>query len=175
MATAAQRRAARNARNAKKRKSSGLHGLSITKGFTTKNMTNSLKDAGMFALGMVLGKDVVSQLAKLVPEKTPAMIKQYLPVLAQAIGGIVVAQQKVAGVDLKYLGHGLLAGAILDGIKEVSGKDVANTGLLGGLGSALKGLGLGGSYAPLSETMHRALQQEVNSDFAYAGVGKIAY
>ncbi len=137
MATKKQRAALKRARAAKRNK--GLGG--ITTGFKANQLLAVLKNAGMLIAGLVIGNDASKQVIKFLPESTPQMLRTYLPSIIKLGGGVILSNQKVSGVDLKFLGIGMLSAGLLDGIKQATGKDLQNQGILG----TLKGLGLSGS------------------------------
>jgi hypothetical protein len=129
---------------AKKRKTHTRkqHKLSGASGIKSNEVVDAIKKTGLVLVGFIAGREVGRLIVKPNADGTPVTgFKEYIAPILQAGGGVFLATQK--DNNLKYLGYGLTAAGLAEGVSKVLKKDIVANGILKGL----DGFDLGGMFS----------------------------
>jgi len=139
----------------RKQHSTRRRNLGAVSGINTSAIMDAVKKTGAVLVGFLGGREISRFVMK--PDAAgvaPAGLKAYLGTVIQAGGGIYLAAMQ-SNDTLKYLGYGLTASGLAEGVGKLMKKDVVAVGFLAGL----EGFSLGELMAPNTDIQAQFARQ----------------
>lgn len=143
----------------RKKRTTRRRALSGISGINTNAIMDGLKKTGAVLVGFLGGREISRFIMK--PGKdglAPTGLKAYLGTVVQAGGGVYLASMQ-SNDTLKYLGYGLTASGLAEGVSKFMKKDVVASGFLTGL----EGFTLGELLEPGNQGIQDEFRRQLES------------